>query len=248
MKLVTFNIRYDCGHDGENNFCFRKPLILDKIHKEAPDILCFQEVLPHVAVWLKEQLREYYIVGCPRETDLTDEQTCIAYRYDRFNLMKLDTYWLSPTPCVPGSRYEIQSICPRVCTEVTLQELASGKAFRLTNTHLDHEGAPARLLAAQQILDKLDHEPFFPGIPAILVGDMNAEPDSQEIHLLGSIMRNETADIGYTYHNFGRGQNVQIDYIFTSGNIRCSHVEKWTDCQNGIYLSDHYPVCAELSL
>ena len=31
MKFVTFNIRYDCGFDGENNFDFRKPLILRKI-------------------------------------------------------------------------------------------------------------------------------------------------------------------------------------------------------------------------
>lgn len=247
MKLVTFNIRYDCGHDGKNNFCFRKPLILEKIRQESPDILCFQEVLPHVAVWLKESLEGYYVVGCPREKDLSDEQVCIAFRSDKFNLMKMDTYWLSPTPWVPGSRYEVQSICPRVCTEVTLQELASMRVFRLVNTHLDHEGAPARLLAARQILNKLEQEPFFPHVPTILVGDMNAEPDSEEIQLLSSSMRNETADIGHTFHNFGRGQNVQIDYIFTKGDIRCTYAGKWTDCKDGIYLSDHYPVCADLS-
>ena len=62
MKFVTFNIRYDCGFDGENNFDFRKPLILRKIEQEKPDILCFQEVLPHVAVWLKENLTDYYVI------------------------------------------------------------------------------------------------------------------------------------------------------------------------------------------
>lgn len=36
MKLVTFNIRYDCSQDRENNFCHRKPLILAKIRQEAP--------------------------------------------------------------------------------------------------------------------------------------------------------------------------------------------------------------------
>ncbi len=49
MKIVTFNIRCDFGQDGGNNFCFRKPLILEKLRREAPDIICFQEVLPHVA-------------------------------------------------------------------------------------------------------------------------------------------------------------------------------------------------------
>ena len=246
MKLVTFNIRYDCGHDGIQNFSFRKPLIMEKIRREQPGIICFQEVLPHVAAWLKENLQEYYIVGCPRGPALDDEQVCIAFRPDQFNLMKMDTYWLSPTPAIPGSRYEVQSICPRVCTELTLQELSSGQVFRLVNTHLDHEGAPARLLAAKQILHELDSAEFFPGVPVILTGDLNAEPDSEEIHLLSAEMEHVPRDVGSTFHNFGRGKDLQIDYIFTKGAIRCTNTEKWTYCRDGVYLSDHYPVCAEL--
>ena len=61
MKFVTFNIRCDFGQDGANNFIYRRPLILEKIRQEKPDIIGFQEVLPHVAAWLKENLTEYYI-------------------------------------------------------------------------------------------------------------------------------------------------------------------------------------------
>ena len=53
MKLVTFNIRYDCGTDGINNFSCRKPFILETIAREQPDVIGFQEVLPHVALWMK---------------------------------------------------------------------------------------------------------------------------------------------------------------------------------------------------
>lgn len=67
MKFVTFNIRCDFGQDGANNFIYRRPLILEKIRQEKPDIIGFQEVLPHVAAWLKENLTEYYIAGCGRE-------------------------------------------------------------------------------------------------------------------------------------------------------------------------------------
>ena len=74
MKFVTFNIRCDYDQDGENSFRFRKPLILEKIAKEQPDILCFQEVLPHVAAWLKESLTDYYVVGCGRGESLDGEQ------------------------------------------------------------------------------------------------------------------------------------------------------------------------------
>ncbi len=248
MKLVTYNIRYDCGLDGINNFRFRRELILEAIRRETPDILCFQEVLPHVALWLKENLREYYIVGCPRETDLTDEQVCIAFRYDRFNLMKMDTFWLSPTPYVPGSRYQEQSICPRTCTEAVLQELSSGKVLRLLNTHLDHEGSQARLLAVGQILNRLEGAEFFPHVPTVLVGDMNAEPDTPEMQLLSTRLRNLTESIGITYHNFGRSGQCSIDYIYLNGQITGTTPRKWEDCRDGVWLSDHFPICTELTL
>ena len=77
MKLVTFNIRCDFGQDGENNFCFRKPLILEKLRRERPDLICFQEVLPHVAAWLKEELTDYYVIGCGRSETLEDEQLAV---------------------------------------------------------------------------------------------------------------------------------------------------------------------------
>ena len=66
MKFVTFNIRCDYGQDGENCFSNRKPLILKKLRQEQPDIICFQEVLPHVAAWLKENLAEYWVLRCGR--------------------------------------------------------------------------------------------------------------------------------------------------------------------------------------
>ena len=246
MKLVTFNIRYDCGLDGANNFSHRRELILETLRSEQPDIVCFQEVLPHVAAWLREALPEYYVVGCPRGEALDDEQVCVAFRWADFALLKMDTWWLSPTPSVPGSRYETQSPCPRVCTELTLAAYPSRRVFRIINTHLDHESALARTLSARQILSKIQGESFFPGVPTVLTGDMNALPDSEEIQLFSQEMRNITANIGGTFHNFGREEPTQIDYIFTSADIRCKDVKKWTLCRNGVWLSDHYPVCAEL--
>lgn len=248
MKLATYNIRYDCGQDGINNFSCRKSFILETIAREKPDVIGFQEVLPHVALWLKENLKDYYVVGCPRETDLTGEQVCIAFRPDKFNLMKMDTFWLSPTPYVPGSRYPEQSICPRTCTEVVLQELSGGKIFRMLNTHLDHEGSLARVLGAKQILEAMDNAQFFPDAPIVLVGDMNAEPDSPEMELIASRMENLTKGIGITYHGFTGPNQCCIDYIFVSGAISGSDVRKWTDSRDGVFLSDHFPVSAELTL
>lgn len=250
MKLVTFNIRCDYGQDKENNFVCRRELILKKIKEEQPDLICFQEVLPHVAAWLKDSLDAYYVIGCGRSDTLRDEQVAVAYRKDRMNLIAMETFWLSETPEAPGSRYREQSICPRTCTEAVFEDLEEQKVFRLVNTHLDHEGAQARKLGLGQILEKLENEVYFSQAPAIIAGDFNATPDDEEMQVILKEpgYQNATAGVGETFHDFGRnGMEQQIDYVFLKG-CTCSGVEKWTEKEGDVYLSDHYPVCVQIEL
>ena len=100
---------------------------------------------------------------------------------------------------------------------------------------------------AQAIVQKLAQEALFPHAPAVITGDLNAEPGSPEMSALRtSPYRNVTAGTGVTYHGYGRGDPpCAIDYILTRG-FDCERVEKWTDCRDGVYLSDHYPVCAHI--
>lgn len=249
MKLVTFNIRCDYNQDGANSFSYRKKLILEKIKKEAPDILCFQEVLPHVAGWLKESLSDYYVIGCGRDENLENEQTSIAYKKSLYNLLKMDLFWLSETPDVPGSRYENQSDCPRICTVALFQNMNTKEVFRIYNTHLDHIGSEARKSGLGQILTRMEGESTFVPAPAILTGDFNALPASEEMRLLLDYpdLVDLTSDITGTYHDFGRlDEPEKIDYIIAGKSIKCSRTGLWKDSRDGVYLSDHYPVSAEI--
>ena len=255
MKLVTFNIRCDYNQDGINNFEFRKPYILAKIHKESPDIICFQEVLPHVADWLKVNLTEYYIIGCGRDEELKNEQMSIAYKRTRYNLIKLEVFWLSDTPNIPGSRYTNQSDCPRLCTTALFQELETSALFRIYNTHLDHLGSETRALGLKQILEHISEQDKKEGpllsAPIILTGDLNAVPDSDELQQLKQYpdLLDVTSHIPGTFHDYGRlSEPEKIDYIIAQKDILCNQVTIWDDSHQGIYLSDHYPVCAELLL
>lgn len=248
MKFTTFNIRCDHQQDGTNNFVYRKPLILDEINKQAPDIICFQEVLPHVAAWLKENLTDYYIIGCGRDEALDGEQVSIAYRKDRYNLAAMETFWLSDTPYKPGSRYAGQSNCARVAALAVFAESDTGRTFRVANTHLDHLSAYAREHGLAQILDRLEHPQLFPDAPVILAGDFNAEPQDAELKVFDRYegYQNVAAGIGYTFHSFQGRTRTAIDYIYIRGAVTCRGVEKWTREENSVYLSDHFPVCAEL--
>ena len=201
-----------------------------------------------MAVWLKEALSEYSVVGCGRSETLEDEQVAIAYRKDSMNLIQMETYWLSDTPYTPASRYPDQSDCPRVCTEAVFEELATKQVFRIINTHLDHEGVMAREQGLRQIMEKLGQAKLFAQAPVIITGDMNAEPDSQEMTVMKEYpFTNVTEGIGITYHGYMRTEPpCSIDYIFVKG-FTCESIEKWEDEKDGVFLSDHYPLCAVLS-
>ena len=246
MKFVTFNLRCDRPQDGENSFVYRQPLIVRALEREKPDVICFQEVEPHMAAWLKKSLPDYYLAGCGRGKNLDSEQMTVAFLKEKYQLLELRTFWLSETPMVPASRYPGQSSCPRTCTEAVLMEEGSGRIFRVYNTHLDHVGKEARERGLMQILRDAWEAEFLPGIPMILAGDFNAEPDSEELRPIHEApdLTDVTKDIGGTYHGYGKADPFeQIDYIVIRG-LRCTGITKWTDRENGVYLSDHYPVCA----
>ena len=250
MKVVTFNSRFDNPDDGSIRFEYRKPFILEKITSEDPDIIGFQEVLPHMLAWYKESLKGYTVLGCGREDDLTGETPAVAFKTDRFNLMQMETFWLSPTPMVPGSRYEQQSDCPRTCTMVLLHDLKTDLVFRVYNTHLDHEGEQARVLGISQVLHQMEIQTLFPDAPALVMGDFNAFPDEKVYqdcveHGLSEL----TIDAKATFHGFGKFlPGEKIDYIFGTDAFVCKSCSIWDDKKGELYLSDHYPVCIEVEI
>lgn len=252
MHVVSFNLRYDTPNDGQHQFKYRKELILRTILQKAPDIIAFQEVLPHVVLWLKEHLVDYYILGSGREVDLSGEQTCVAYRKDRFNLIKMEIFWLSPTPEIPASRFPGQSeCCPRTCTLLYLQELESKKIFRLYNVHLEHNVENVRLESIALIKSRIKLDNYLGNHPAILLGDFNTTPDSIEVELLTSdnFLVDATANLGITYHEFHTlGNPIKIDYIFIDPNLIFTKPERWIEQGDGTSLSDHYPVSVHIDL
>lgn len=254
MKIVTFNIRCDYGQDGPNNFCFRQPLILRRLQAEQPDIIGFQEVLPHVQRWLRQALPGYTVVGCGRCEDYQSEAMTLAVRNETAELLKFDTFWLSPRPRVPGSRYPDQSECPRTCTAAIVYLREWQRPIRVYNTHLDHLSASARRLGLACVLEHMQADRAVLPLPAVLMGDFNAQPQAEELAALRAPsawpLTDLTTAFPITFHNYGLGQEPQekIDYLFTSPELHSQGCRLWTDEENGVYLSDHYPICAQLTL
>lgn len=256
MKIVSFNLRFDTPDDREQQFIHRLPYILDRIREEKPDIIGFQEALQSMREALRDGLEEYYIVGGGRDADRFGESSVIAFRKTRYNLNECDTFWLSPTPYVPGSRFpEDQSEYPRACTMISLTETHTGKTFAVYNLHTDHIGAIARRRSSEELIARIKADTARRALPFVMTGDFNAEPFTGEIKLLKAAgMRDLAEGCGRTFHGFGRFGRVQgseegkIDYIFASEGVNAKGCRLWTEKRGGLYLSDHYPVEAEVEL
>lgn len=253
IKVFSFNLRTQVKSDGINAFFNRTDRVLATIREHSPDVIGFQEVQPEMRDWLRENLKEYIIIGCGREKDLGGESVVIGYKKDSIQVIRSETFWLSPTPNVFGSRYTVdQSSCPRIVTSALLKHKDSPTPFLFCNTHLDHVGKNARLMASMQIIQYLSQnaERF------ILTGDFNAPPESPEVLAItttpGFTAREATSGLGGTFHGFGsipEEKREQIDYIFT--NLPFSSEESYKisdDGINGVYISDHNPVCAMIEI
>ncbi len=253
MKLVTFNIRCAWNNDGINSFRHRAGTILWRIREERPDIVAFQECTSQIMAFLRDSLPEYTVVFNQRNADLKGEGLATALRKEAVELLGLDAFWLSPTPFLPGSRYEEQSNCPRICQCLTLR--CEDKVFRVYNLHLDHVSDLARRLGMEAALRRVKEDRDKLPSPLFLLGDLNATPDSGVIAYAGDNpllpLAELTAPVDYTFHAYGnQPAPYKIDYIFSDADTadQPHTVSTWTDEDDGIFLSDHYPVALDICL
>ncbi len=250
LSVVTFNLRMDNRHDGDHYFFHRAANIRTAIEAKKPDLLCFQEATVAILAWLKENLPDYTVVGMGRGKRFDDEANPIAFRKDRFELFSLDQFWLSPTPYTPGSRYLVQSPCPRICTVVTLRPLGEGRLIRIYNTHLDHVSRDARSKGMSAILTRIREDAAAFETPLLLTGDMNATPDEPCIReAIAAGLTDLTASVKTSFHGFGKySEDNKIDYILAKGKCRCHKTAVWDERPGGLYLSDHYPIACQVEI
>lgn len=255
LKLCTFNIRLDCGNDGAYNWDQRRDRVFNWIRETQPDVIGFQEVLPHVKDELEAALPAYNFVGVGRDKPNEDEANPVAYRRDRFDLRGAHTFWLSPTPEVSGSRDPQGSGLPRICTVAVLRLKENGKLLRFYNTHLDHVNEPARVNGIRTIFSYMKRYETELPLPSVIVGDFNARPggeamtafhDEQPIQLVDCSTL-EGCEKQTTYHGYGQADGIKIDYIYATENCSLERFTLVDESLTGDFLTDHYPLLAEIS-
>ena len=260
LKIVSFNLRNPWTYDGINAFVNRSGRILNKIDEESPDVVCFQECKENLRDFLSRHLsNDYDFHYQGRNEDLNGEGLAFAFKKSTVELIEMSRFWLSPTPFVAGSRFEEQSNCPRICQCLLLRTKADNYCFRVYNTHLDHISDKARILGIGAIMEKVKADFDMVPYPVFIMGDFNAEPDSDPIAFCNNYKEfpivDLTTELARTFHQFGELLNTdktpcKIDYIYCDkATAEKSYTTRiWDEEIAGIYLSDHYPVCLEIEI
>jgi endonuclease/exonuclease/phosphatase family metal-dependent hydrolase len=257
---MTFNIRFDTASDSLNSWQYRKDVAARAVLTNDIDILGMQEVLVNQMNDLKERLPEYTAIGVGREDGADKGEFCpLFYKKDKFAEIESGNFWVSETPEIAGSKgWDASHI--RVATWAILKEKETGKQVFAINTHLDNEGLVARKEGGSLIMKKV--EELGKGLPVVLTGDFNDTPDSEAIgnitdtakpHYLvdSKSIAVQKSGTDWTFHDFGRlpeNERPLIDYIFISKQIKVQDYTVLPDMLNEIYVSDHKPVVAKLTI
>lgn len=250
---MTYNIRLDVASDGANQWGNRKTKVADLIKKYDPDIFGVQEALPQQMEDLEKSLPAYAHIGVGRDDGKAKgEFSALFFKKGKLELIEQNTFWLSETPDVPGSKSWDAAIT-RIATWGKFKDKKTKKEFVVLNTHFDHIGKEARKQSAILIKEKAAQ--LAQKLPLIITGDFNCTREEAPYTVMmekAVVSLNDPATTPAPGTFCGFEVNAMeckpIDYIFYSGQWKAKEYKVITDHDGKYYPSDHLPVMVSLEI
>ena len=260
LNVMTFNIRYATMNDSANAWLYRKDKVASQILFHDTHILGVQEALYGQITDLVPRLPNFKYVGVGRDDGkYKGEWSAIFYDATRLTVLENQTFWLSQTPSVAGSKSWDAAIT-RIVTWAKMQDRLTNQVFYVFNTHFDHIGKVARRESAKMLLDSV--RAIAGDIPAIITGDFNAHPEDEPIQvvmdstnpkaLLDTKALSQSGHFGPTgtFNGFKSKETHEqpIDYIFINKKMTVLQHATLSQTWGGLFSSDHFPVFARVVL
>lgn len=246
MRVMSYNLRFDNPGDGVNQWSQRKESVYALLKKMNPDILGVQEGLQNQLEDIRQHLPYEYLGAGRDDGKGKGEFSAIFYKKEKYKVLEQNTFWLSETPDVPGSKSWDAAIT-RIVTWAKFQHKKSKAIFYVFNTHFDHIGVQARLKSAELIKQKI--KDIASMHPVILTGDFNSEPTDPPYSTLTQedsfpLFDSGKGDSEGTFCTFEVGSQPcrRIDYIFHSSSLKSEEYRVIKDHNGRYYPSDHLPV------
>jgi len=233
--------------------------------------ICLQEALYQQLQDVHGKLgHSWAYIGEGRDGGEGGEFSPVLYRADVWECEKSETLWLSKTPKIPSRGWD--AALNRIVTVGQFTHKATGTRLVVMSTHFDHIGIQARDESAKLILQFVRHyargtaedESAEVSRPAavLLGGDFNSGPhdgayktltahDSGVVDIRSQIPPQNRYGNNLTYTSFGDGEASpeRIDFLFLSKEAKVKLLtfgvlpNRFDD---GVYISDHRPVVADI--
>ncbi len=262
LKMMTYNLKF-ASPDYKPSWEVRREMQVEMIRKNNPDIIGTQEGLKEQIDWLADHLPEYVVMGEGRKGGDDDEHMAIFFKRDKFRLREMQSFQLSETPEMIGSG---PSVNPRMVTWARLAWInrpvendknghpqdyrghwENTSEFYVFNTHYFNGriDSLARLNASKLILKRMSALNRFgswsPERPIFLMGDFNCRPGTAPYKVL--VGEKNSSDPDLLKNSFE--DLTKIDWILYKGNLKVLKYEVVDFNVNGVYPSDHKPICVE---
>jgi endonuclease/exonuclease/phosphatase family metal-dependent hydrolase len=260
IKVLTLNVAGDNPVDSLNAWSERASIITIFIKNEKPDLIGMQEVLFHQYQLLSSVLEEYSSSAAGScDGARSGNMNPVFFRNDKFDLVRSKTFWLSENPEEAGSK-AWETDLPYIVTWIELADKKSHEHLFLFNTQFPADSVRSRIKSADLLLNTIDS--ISSGFPFIVTGDFNMLMSGEEYKLLtgpfesvplllDSYLTSDRRHTGpaYTYNGFSDTTRAgRVDYIFVKNGINVRSNRTVIRKSHGIYISDHWPVEAVLSL
>jgi endonuclease/exonuclease/phosphatase family metal-dependent hydrolase len=248
LRVMSFNIR--CTNVGRDSWEDRIDIVTETMVKSEADSIGVQEATPEWMATLKETLTDYDYVGVGRDDgDNQGEYAAIFYLKDKYNLVDSGNFWLSETPEKPSLGWD--AACTRICTWAVLENKETKEQYLHVNSHFDHEGIVARRESVKMILSFISE---YKDLPVVFTADMNVQEGSENYtqfiqELYDTKYEAEDNMIYLTYHDTkpSKHQGDIIDYVMINDNFNALSYKVVTAGIDDRYVSDHFPVYADLT-
>ncbi|WP_341871944.1 endonuclease/exonuclease/phosphatase family protein [Roseivivax halodurans] len=259
FRAATLNVHYIWGRRATGPWSVgdweaRAPSLAAAVAATDADLIAFQEMETFsggnsdetnlARDYLLERFPSYEAaaIGDWREFPSTQP---IFYRPETLTLRDEGWFFFSDSPDEIYSR-TFDGSYPAFASWAEF-ETPSGARFRAINVHLDAGSGENRLRSAELIADRIASFPE--GVPALLLGDLNARAGSRTAGILENAGLTFAPVPGATFH-FDHGINLfgAIDHIATGPGLRlAAGPVVLRERFEGDWPSDHYPVVADIT-
>ena len=250
-RIMSFNIR--CADVNGVDSAYRQKLGVEQILAVAPDSVGIQECTSEWMKTLKKELPQYGWVGLEREegrkADKGGESCPVFYLKTKYIVLDHGDFWLSDTPEQPS--IGPGAACKRICTWVKLKNFRTGEVYVHVNTHFDHVSEEARVLGGE-IVNRYIAE-HFSDVPVVFTADMNTTEKGEAYATMTQRLKDArvTAADSVPFGTFHACRpethaDYYIDFVLCSGNINVRAYRTVTDGINGRFVSDHFPIYADV--